>query len=221
MVAPLAGGSGASCCVVRGAPGVLWVLLASVRQRLRVGEGLGVCGCWLGVMCHRRLPSLPVPWRVSRRCLRTYGWSLGAGRLRGWTCRGWSASASMTSHAACGIHSPRRLEAAVLHQPLAGQVDQVVEGGLCPGLLLQLPELRVGPVPPPLSLGGAVALGGEVGVGECGGVVGTDGGGGPEGVLVVLSREGAWGVGWGWMWTRGYASTVSAWVFGRDSRWRR
>ena len=47
----------------------------------------------------------------------------------------------------CGLRhpSPRRLEAAVLHQPLAGPVDQALEGGLCPGPLSQLPELRVGP----------------------------------------------------------------------------
>ena len=56
----------------------------------------------------------------------------------------------------CGLRHlpPRQLEAAVLHRPLAGPVDQVLEGGLCPGPLSQLPELRVGPVPQPLSLGG-------------------------------------------------------------------
>ena len=36
---------------------------------------------------------------------------------------------------------------------LAGPVDQALEGGLCPGALSQLPELRVGPAPPPPSLG--------------------------------------------------------------------
>ena len=90
---------------------------------------------------------------------------------------------------------PRRLEAAVLRRPLAGPVDQALEGGLCPGPLSQLPELRVGPAPPPLSLGGAVALGGGVGVGGCDAVVGTGGGGGPGGFLVVLCRGGARGVG--------------------------
>ena len=49
-----------------------------------------------------------------------------------------------------------RLEAAVLHRPLLGPVDQALEGGLCPDPLSQLPELRVGTAPPPLSLGGAV-----------------------------------------------------------------
>ena len=188
-------GSGASCCVARRAPGVLWVPLVSVRRRLCGGEGVCVCRVGLWVMSHRRIPSRCVSWRVSRRRLRTYGWSWGAGRLRGWTPRGWSASASMATHAACGIHPPRRLEAAVLHRPLAGPVDQALEGGLCPGPLSQLPELHVGPAPPPLSLGGAAVLGGGVGVGGCDGVVGTGAGGGPGGFLVVLCRGGARRVG--------------------------
>ena len=90
---------------------------------------------------------------------------------------------------------PRRLEAAVLRRPLAGLVDQVLEGGLCPGQLLQLPELGVGPAPPPLSLGGAVALGGGVGVRGCDVVVGTGGGGGPGRFLGVLCCGGAQGLG--------------------------
>ena len=90
---------------------------------------------------------------------------------------------------------PRRPEAAVLHRPLAGQVDQALEGGLSPGPLLQLPELRVGPALPSLSLGRAAVLGGGVGVGGCDGVVGTGGGGGPGGFLIVLYRGGARGVG--------------------------
>ena len=97
----------------------------------------------------------------------------------------------------CGLWHPlpRRLEAAVLRRPLAGPMDQALEGGLCPGPLPQLPELRVGPASPPLSLDGAVALGGGVRVGGCDGVVGTGGGGGPGGFLVVLCRGGAWGAG--------------------------
>ena len=97
----------------------------------------------------------------------------------------------------CGLRDPppRRLEAAVLHRPLAGPLDQALEGGLCPGLLSQLAELRVGPAPPPLSLGGAAVLGGKVGVGGCDRVVGTGGGGGPSRFLVVLCRGGARGVG--------------------------
>ena len=63
--------------------------------------------------------------------------------------------------------APRQPEAAVLHRPLAGPVDQALEGGLSPGPLSQLPELRVGPALPPLSLGGAAVLGGGVGVGGC------------------------------------------------------
>ena len=97
----------------------------------------------------------------------------------------------------CGLRHPppRRLEAAVLHRPLAGPVDQALEGGLCPGPLLQLPELRVRPAPPPLSLVGAAVLGGGVGVGWCDGVVGTGGGGGAGRFLIVLCRGGARGVG--------------------------
>ena len=96
----------------------------------------------------------------------------------------------------CGLWHPprRRLAVAVLRRPLAGPVDQALEGELCPGPLSQLPELHVGPAPPPLSLGGAVALGGGVGVGGCDGVVGTGGGGGPGKFLVVLCRGGARGV---------------------------
>ena len=97
----------------------------------------------------------------------------------------------------CGLRHPppRRPEAAVLHQPPAGPMDQALEGGLSPGLLSQLPELRVGPALPPLFLGGPAVSGGGVGVGGCDGVVGTGGGGGPGGFLVVLFRGGARGVG--------------------------
>ena len=97
----------------------------------------------------------------------------------------------------CGLRHPppRRPEAAVLHRPLAGPMDQALEGGLSPGPLSQLPELCVGPALPPLFLGGPAVLGGGVGVGGCDGVVGTGGGGGPGGFLVVLFRGGAWGVG--------------------------
>ena len=97
----------------------------------------------------------------------------------------------------CGLRhpSPRRPEAAFLHRPLAGPMDQALEGGLSPGPLPQLPELRVGPALPPLFLGGPAILGGGVGVGGCDGVVGTGGGGGPRGFLVVLFRGGAWGAG--------------------------
>ena len=97
----------------------------------------------------------------------------------------------------CGLRHPppRRPEAAVLHRPLAGPMDQALEGGLSPGPLPQLPEMRVGPALPPLFLGGPAVLGGGVGVGGCDGVVGTGGGGGPGRFLVVLARWGAWGVG--------------------------
>ena len=96
----------------------------------------------------------------------------------------------------CGLRHPppRRPEAAVLHRPLAEPMDQALEGGLSPGPLSQLPDLRVGPALPTLSLGGPAVLGGGVGVGGCDGVVGTGGGGGPGGFLVVLFRGGARGV---------------------------
>ena len=74
-------------------------------------------------------------------------------------------------------------------------MDQALEGGPSPGPLSQLPELRVGPSLPPLSLGGHAVLGGGVGVGGCDGVVGTPGGDGPGGFRVVLFRGGARGVG--------------------------
>ena len=97
----------------------------------------------------------------------------------------------------CGLRhpAPRWLEAAVLHRPPAAPVDQALEGGLCPGPLSQPQELRVGPALPPLSLGGAVALGGELGVANGDVVVRTAGGGGTGGFLIVLCRGGARGVG--------------------------
>ena len=55
------------------------------------------------------------------RRLRTYGRSWGAGRLRGWTPLGWSASASMASHAACGIHPPTGWRPLFCNDPLWGR----------------------------------------------------------------------------------------------------
>ena len=101
----------------------------------------------------------------------------------------------MASHEACGIRAPRRLEAAVLHRPLAGPVDQALEGGLCLGPFSQLPELRVGPGPPPMSLGWTTVFGGGVGMVGCDGVVATGSGGGAGDFLVVLCCGGARGVG--------------------------
>ena len=123
-----------------------------------------------------------------------------------WVVLGWREVAIMDSQGveridqqgfSCGLRhpAPRRLEAAVLHRPLAGPVDQALEGGPCPGPLSQLSKLCVAPGPPPLSLGGAAVFGGGVGAGGCDGVVGTGGGGGPGGFLVVLCRGGARGTG--------------------------
>ena len=108
----------------------------------------------------------------------------------------------------CGLRHPppRWLKAAVLNRPLAERVVKALEAGLYPGPRLQLPELRVGPAPPPLSLSGVAVLGGGVGVGGCDWIVGTGRGGGPGGFPVVLCCGGARGV-WARMWTRGYART--------------
>ena len=83
MVAPLARGSGASSCVVRGAPGVLPVLPVSVRGRLRGGEGVYVRGVGLGVMSYRRLPSLRVSWRVFLQAPGDIRVVLGRGEVAG------------------------------------------------------------------------------------------------------------------------------------------
>ena len=120
---------------------------------------------------------------------------LGRGAVAGVDSKGWSASASMASHAACGIHPPAGWRRLFSTCPASSPPDQALEGGLCPDQLSQLPELRVGTMPAPLSLGGAAVLGGRVGVGGCDGVVGTGGCGGPGGFLVVLCRGGARGVG--------------------------
>ena len=89
-------------------------------------------------------------------------------------------------------------------------VDRALERRLCLGPLSQIPELRVGPALPPLSMGWAVDLGGGVCLGVRGGVMGTGGGGGPGGVLIVLCRGGAWGLG---MWT-----FVDPWVSAHSLR---
>ena len=102
----------------------------------------------------------------------------------------------MASQAACGIHPPRRLEAAVLCQLPAGPADQVLVGGFCSGPLSQLPDLPVGRALLPLPTSGAETWV-EVWVWAlvCGGVKETGGVGGPGGVLVVLCCGGAWGAG--------------------------
>ena len=117
----------------------------------------------------------------------------------------------------CGLWPPRclRLEAAVLGRPPAVRVDQALEGGLCPGPLSQLPELRVGPALPPLSRCGALAFGGGVGVGVCRGVMGTGGGGRPGGLLLGLCLGGARGAGarvYADPWVRAHGLCFGVWL---------
>ena len=83
---------------------------------------------------------------------------------------------------------PRWPESTVLRQPPAGPADQALEGGLCTGPLPQLQQLRLGPALLPQSMGGSKALGRGAGLGvrARGGVLGTDGGGRPGGVFVLL-----------------------------------
>ena len=188
----LAGGSDALCCLALTAPALLWVLPVSMRRRLWGGEGVCVRGVGLGVMFHRHLPSRHISWRVSRRRLRAYGWSWGAGRLGGVNSLGLER---IGQHGfPCGLWhpAPRRLFSA---DPLRGRWTRPSRKGSARAQLRKLPELRVGRALPPLSLGGAVALGGGVGVGGCDGVVGTGGGGVPGRFPVVLRRGNAWGVG--------------------------
>ena len=191
-----AAGWGVRCVVLCGALGP-WgaVCAASVGAPTLVG--------WRGDVCARGWAFVDVPQAdaVSLHLLEDLPQApedipvvLGRGEVAGVDSQGVE---HIGQHGfPCGLRdpSPRRLEAAVLHRPLAGPADQALEGGLCPDPLLQLPELRVGPAPPPLSLGRAAVLGGGVNVDGCGGVVGTGGGGGPGGFLVVLSRSGARGV---------------------------
>ena len=77
--------------------------------------------------------------------------SLGMERIvqHGFPCR-------LRHPAACGP------ESAVLCRLTGGPADQALEGELCPGLLSQFPQLRVGAALPPRSMGGAVALGWRV-----------------------------------------------------------
>ena len=97
----------------------------------------------------------------------------------------------------CGLRHPPspRPEAADLRRPLAGPVDQASEGGLCPGPLSRLPELPVGPGPPPLSLGGAAVLVEEWARAGLMGSWGLVAVAGPGGFLIVLCRGGAREVG--------------------------
>ena len=118
-----AAGWGVRRVVLCGAPGS-WGAVGAA------GIGAPALVGWRGYVCVRGLAlgDVPLADAVSlrlleglRRRLRTYGWSWGAGRLRGWTPRGWSASASMASHAACGIHPPAGLRRLFSTDPLRGR----------------------------------------------------------------------------------------------------
>ena len=89
--------------------------------------------------------------------------------------------------------SSRRLESTFLCRLLAGPADKALKGDLRPDPLWKPPLLRAGPALPARSTAGSVALGVGVGVsvGARGGVMGTGGGAGYEGVIVVLCRGAA------------------------------
>ena len=174
--------------------GPVLVPLVSVRRHLQGGEGVSLCGVGPPVMSHMRFSSFCAAWRGSHRRLTTYGWSWGAGSWQGLDCMGMERTGRPGFPCVLQHPSARWPEPTVHHRLPAGRLDQALEGGLCPGPLLQLPQLRVGPALPAQFVGGSLALGVGVGVGVCGGVVGTGGRGGPGGVLVVLRLGGTRGV---------------------------
>ena len=186
-----AAGSGVRRVVLCGAQGS-WCAVdaARVGAPTLVGRRGAVCvrGWALGDAVSLRLlegfPQVPEGIRVV----------LGRGEVAGVDSQGF---VRMRQHGfSCGLRHPPScwLEAAVLQRPLSGLVDQALEGGLCLDPPSHLPELRVGPALPPLSLGGAPVLGGAVGMGGCDWVMATGGGGRPGGFLVVLCCPGAQGV---------------------------
>ena len=150
---------------------MLWVPPVSVRRRLWGGEGVCVCGAGLlgdvpqadavSLCLLEGLPQAPEDiWVV-----------LGRGGVAGVDSQGVERIDQHGFPHGLRHPPPRRPEAAVLGRPLAWPMDQALEGGLSPGPLSQLPELRVVPALQPLSLGGPAVFGGAVGVGGCDGVV--------------------------------------------------
>ena len=154
----------------RGVRGVLWCgAQGSWSAVVAAGVGVPTLVGWGGCVCVRGWASGDVRQAYVVSLCFLQGLSQAPEDI--WVVRGRGEVAGVDSQGVvrigqhgfpCGLWHPppRRLEAAVLRRPLAGPVDQALEGGLCPGPLSQVPELRVGPAPPPLSLGGAVALGG-------------------------------------------------------------
>ena len=173
-VAVVAGWAGWATGLGGGAAGsgvrrvVLCGALGSWGAPSAAGVGAPALVGWRGGVCVRgwALADVPQADAVSLRLLEGLSQALedirvvlGRGQVAGVDSQGVER---LGQHGfPCGLRHPPpcRLEVAVLHRPLAGPLDQALEGGLCPDPLSQLPELRVGPALPPLSLGGAAVLG--------------------------------------------------------------
>ena len=179
-------------------------------------------GHW--VMSHRHLPSLRVSWRVFRRRPRTQGWSWDVGRMWVWIPWGWSASAGMASHAACGICPHAGWWRQFSTDPQRGRRTRPSREGSAQAHFRSSQscvwDQRCH------HLGGGVG----VGVSVCGGVMRT---GRPGGILVVLCCGGASGFGGvsvrgpvgtrtqsplrGWVWSPGGGGSGAFVGFGQTS----
>ena len=156
---------------------MLWVPPRGVGAPTLVG--------WRGGVCLRgwALADVPQAYADSLRLLEGLAQAaedirvvLGRGEVAGVDSQGVEGISQHGFPCALRHPTPHRLEAQFSADPLRGPW-QALKGGLSPGPLSQLPELLVGPAPPPLSLGGSVALGGGVVVGGCDVVQGTGGAG--------------------------------------------
>ena len=191
VLAPPARGSSASCCVARRAPGVLRVravsaLPASVPWRLWGGKGLSSNGAGPSVTSHRRLLEglLQAPEEI--RVVLGRGELAEVDSLR---------MQRISQHGfPCGLRhpSPRQPESRVLRRLLRGRRTRPWREGSAQPHFRSFNSCvwvqRCHHAPRAGSLALFVGMG--VGVGARGGVMGTGGGGGPAGILVVLCREG-------------------------------